>query len=82
VAPHRRGSYVFIEHVAAREGSWTRRAQNAYTLRTGRLGSACRVNLGTAALIERAGFSTVTSAVTPCPDRWEPASRTSPATLK
>jgi len=57
---HPGGSYVFIEHVAAREGTWTRRAQNAYTLLTGRLGSACRMNLGTAALIERAGFSTVT----------------------
>jgi SAM-dependent methyltransferase len=52
------GSYVFIEHVAAREGSWTRRAQDTYTLLTGRLGSACRMNLDTAALIERAGFST------------------------
>ena len=53
------GSYVFIEHVAAPEGSWTRRAQNAYSLLAGRLGSACRMNLDTGPLIERAGFDTV-----------------------
>ncbi|HLI51078.1 MAG TPA: methyltransferase domain-containing protein [Thermomicrobiaceae bacterium] len=52
------GRYVFIEHVAAPAGSWSRRAQKLYTVFSGRT-SGCHADRETWRAIERAGFSSL-----------------------
>jgi ubiquinone/menaquinone biosynthesis C-methylase UbiE len=54
------GKLVFIEHVAAPQGSWLRRIQNLLTPVWKRLGDGCHPNRETWIEIERAGFKNVT----------------------
>lgn len=51
---------MFIEHVAAPQGSWLRRIQNLLTPVWKRLGDGCHPNRETWIEIERAGFKNVT----------------------
>lgn len=54
------GKLVFIEHVAAPQGSWLRRFQNLVTPVWKRLGDGCHPNRETWIELERAGFANVT----------------------
>lgn len=53
------GRLLFIEHVAAPDGSWLRWLQTGITPLWRPLGDGCRPDRHTAAAIERAGFSEV-----------------------
>ncbi len=53
------GRFVFIEHVAAREGSWLRRIQRLMRRPQAVLGDGCAPDRDTLAAIEAAGFSWV-----------------------
>lgn len=53
------GRYVFVEHVAAPVGTWTRRAADAWTALTCWSDSGCRANRETDLAIARAGFGAV-----------------------
>ncbi|MDF1798397.1 MAG: hypothetical protein P1V81_04415 [Planctomycetota bacterium] len=53
------GRFVFLEHVAAPRGSWTRRFQGAATPIRCHLADGCRLDRDTGALIESAGFESV-----------------------
>lgn len=53
------GRLLFIEHVAAPEGSWLRRTQNLLIPLWKRLGDGCHPNLETSAEVESAGFENV-----------------------
>lgn len=53
------GRFVFIEHVAAHEGSWLRRFQRLMRRPQALLGDGCAPDRDTLAAIEAAGFSWV-----------------------
>lgn len=53
------GRYVFVEHVAAAPGSWTRRVQDLWAPLSGRWYGGCRPNRDSGRAIERAGFAAV-----------------------
>ena len=53
------GRLLFIEHVAAPQGSWLRRIQNPLTPLWKRLGDGCHPNRETWVEVECAGFETV-----------------------
>jgi SAM-dependent methyltransferase len=53
------GAFVFLEHVAAPAGSWTRRAQRAWAPLSRRFDAGCDPSRETWVAIERAGFSSV-----------------------
>jgi ubiquinone/menaquinone biosynthesis C-methylase UbiE len=53
------GRLLFIEHVAALQGSWLRRIQNLLTPLWKRLGDGCHPNRETGVEVERAGFENV-----------------------
>jgi ubiquinone/menaquinone biosynthesis C-methylase UbiE len=53
------GKLLFIEHVAAPQGSWLRRLQNLLTPLWKRLGDGCRPNRETHVEVARAGFEKV-----------------------
>lgn len=53
------GRLLFIEHVAAPQGSWLRRMQNLLTPLWKRLGDGCHPNRETYVEVERAGFEKV-----------------------
>jgi len=53
------GRLLFIEHVAAPQGSWLRRTQNLLTPLWKRLGDGCHPNRETWVEVECAGFETV-----------------------
>jgi ubiquinone/menaquinone biosynthesis C-methylase UbiE len=53
------GRLLFIEHVAAPEGSWLRHTQNLLTPLWRRLGDGCHPNRETSAEVESAGFENV-----------------------
>jgi SAM-dependent methyltransferase len=53
------GRFVFLEHVAAPRGSWTRRLQRALRLPWAVLGDGCRPDRETLRAIETAGFARV-----------------------
>jgi ubiquinone/menaquinone biosynthesis C-methylase UbiE len=53
------GRLLFIEHVAAPEGSWLRRLQEAARPVWSRIGDGCRPDRTTAAVLEEAGFRRV-----------------------
>lgn len=52
------GRYVFIEHVAAPAGSWSRRAQALYTIFSSRA-SGCHADREAWGAIEQAGFTSL-----------------------
>lgn len=53
------GRYVFVEHVAAPRGTWTRCAQTVHAHLIGPFGSGCRVNRDSGTAIDQAGFEAV-----------------------
>jgi ubiquinone/menaquinone biosynthesis C-methylase UbiE len=53
------GKFVFIEHVAAPQGTWSRRIQNLVTPLWKWLGDGCHPNRETWLEIERSGFENV-----------------------
>lgn len=53
------GRFIFIEHVAARPGTWLRKAQNFFAPLWVHIGDGCHPNRDTAALLQQAGFSLV-----------------------
>jgi len=53
------GRLLFIEHVAAPQGSWLRRIQNPLTPLWKQLGDGCHPNREAWVEVERAGFETV-----------------------
>ncbi|MBI2073268.1 MAG: class I SAM-dependent methyltransferase [Gemmatimonadetes bacterium] len=53
------GRFVFVEHVAARQGTWRRRVQRAVRPVWSVLGDGCRPDRETWRAIELAGFSAV-----------------------
>ena len=53
------GRLLFIEHVAAPQGSWLQRMQNLLTPFWKQLGDGCHPNRETWVEVERAGFETV-----------------------
>ncbi|ADD41757.1 class I SAM-dependent methyltransferase [Stackebrandtia nassauensis] len=51
------GRFVFLEHVAAPRGTWTRRLQRCWAPVSRRVDSGCDPARDTAAAIERSGFA-------------------------
>jgi ubiquinone/menaquinone biosynthesis C-methylase UbiE len=51
------GQFVFIEHVAAPEGTWLRRTQRWLKPIWSRLGEGCQPDRETWVALERAGFA-------------------------
>src|SRR5699024_10344032 len=45
------GHYIFVEHVAAPRGTWTRRAQSVHSHLVGPFGSGCRLDRDTGVAI-------------------------------
>jgi len=53
------GQFLFMEHVAATEGTWTRRLQGALTPLWSIVADGCCLNRDTGGAIRRAGFESV-----------------------
>ncbi|HWB82671.1 MAG TPA: class I SAM-dependent methyltransferase [Bryobacteraceae bacterium] len=53
------GRFLFIEHVAARRGTWLRRIQGFLRPLWSRMGDGCHPDRETRAALERAGFASV-----------------------
>jgi SAM-dependent methyltransferase len=64
------GTFVFCEHVAAPQGSWTRRTQRALAPLTRRFDDGCDPGRETWHAIEQAGFAQIDMDWFTIPPRW------------